>query len=62
MGITPGFVCVSLRAQSWDWTGAISFLLVDQNFPPFDPGGLCCEMASSVRHSPGAGRCAACLT
>lgn len=22
MGITPGFVCVSLRAQSWDWTGA----------------------------------------
>ena len=35
MGITPGFVCVYLRGQSWDRTGSVSFLLADWNFPPF---------------------------
>lgn len=35
MGITPGFVCVYLRGQSWDRTGRVSFLPVDWNFPPF---------------------------
>lgn len=37
MGIMPAFVCIYFRAQSWNRTDEVSFLLGDQNFFPFPP-------------------------
>lgn len=63
MGIMPGFVCIYFRAQSWNRTDKVSFLLEDQKCFPFPPqetlGGptVRIRMASCTKGSSWAKRC-----
>lgn len=51
MGMMPGFVYIYFRAQSWNRTDKVAFLLEDQKCFPFPPQETRIRMASCTKGS-----------